>query len=531
MARDYAAAIGSLNTLQSNFAVVDAIRKSGRGMNKNAIPEMIEWTSRIGYKPTDFDRLNIIHVAGTKGKGSTSAFISSILSQHRLGKDGPHKIGLYTSPHLQSVRERIQINNQPISEESFARYFFEIWDRLERSAEQHGLANGELKPVYFRYLTLMAFHVYLEEGIDTAIFECGVGGEYDSTNIITRPTVCAVTSLDIDHVAMLGDTVEDIAWHKAGIFKQGSKCDQVFTVARQPGKAMDVLKQRATDVGKQLEQVQRHPEIEDGSIKLGLAADFQKGNASLAMAVVKAHVRAMGQNDSTIPMPYTPITDMFRRGLEEVKWKGRCQTIKEKKITWYIDGGHTLQSIRLAAEWFASCTSNAKYRATRRILIFNQQNRDASGLARALHAALTSASSRALDADPRISDTQGASEASRLFTHTLFCTNVTFADKTDTLNMSQSQKQSSGHYKPDLVSINSNAADVSNLAVQHELASTWQTLDPEATTQVHGTIQDAIDSARNIADCSSDDEEVAVFVTGSLHLVGGVLEVLQHSKT
>lgn len=97
-------------------------------MNEVALPEMRSWLSRIGYSPKDLNQLNFVHIAGTKGKGSTSAFTSSILEQYAKQRTIPGKVGLYTSPHLRSVRERIRIDHKPISEELFARYFFEVWD-------------------------------------------------------------------------------------------------------------------------------------------------------------------------------------------------------------------------------------------------------------------------------------------------------------------------------------------------------------------------------------------------------------------
>src|ERR1700710_1456784 len=112
-AQDYAAAVAALNTLQSNASVVAQIRKHGRDMNAASIPETMGFVSRMGYQPSDFDKLHVIHVSGTKGKGSTSAFISSLLGQYlqssaQAGK--LQKVGLFTSPHLRFVRERIQIN-------------------------------------------------------------------------------------------------------------------------------------------------------------------------------------------------------------------------------------------------------------------------------------------------------------------------------------------------------------------------------------------------------------------------------------
>ena len=126
-------------------------------MNQTSLPEMREWLRRINYSPTDLNRLNMIHVTGTKGKGSTCAFVSSIL-QHLFPQQ---KIGLFTSPHLKAVNERIQVNSTPIPEETFARYFWEVWDRLDASAEKEGLDKVK-KPVYFRFLTLMAWHAFLD---------------------------------------------------------------------------------------------------------------------------------------------------------------------------------------------------------------------------------------------------------------------------------------------------------------------------------------------------------------------------------
>lgn len=263
--RTYKEAINALNSLQSNFATIDAVRKSGINRNSMLMPEMIEWVRRIGYKPSDFNKLNVIHITGTKGKGSTCAFVQSILNQYRLPvilnnannidnsilsdvnsiKDNNNlsnntrshstssnassdiskitKIGLYTSPHLKTVRERIIINGKPISEELFTKYFFEIWNRLDNSKSDANIfphMGDGIKPAYFRYLTLLSFHAFVSEHVDTAIYEVGVGGEYDSTNVFETPTACGISALGIDHTVMLGNTIEEIAWNKAGIFKK-----------------------------------------------------------------------------------------------------------------------------------------------------------------------------------------------------------------------------------------------------------------------------------------------------------------------
>jgi len=445
-------------------------------------------------QPSDFDRLNAIHIAGTKGKGSTSAFVSSILTKFvgtTSGNDGRalSKVGLYTSPHLRFVRERIQINGQPLSEEQFATYFFETWDRLERAAMDKGedpKAPGA-KPVYFRFLTLMAFHTYMSEGVGAAVVECGIGGAYDSTNVIQHPAVTGITSLGIDHVGVLGATLPEIAWHKAGIIKKGARC---YTTSSQLPEAKAVLERVASEVGSELVYVDVDPHMASGEIQLGLEAEFQKTNASLALSIARDWLMKHAYN-------HTPDYEQrLEQGLRDVKWSGRCETRHEDNLTWYIDGGHTLESIKLAGQWYASTQgrklTSTRPETTRRYLIFNQQTRDAQALARALHETL---SETLEDAHP--------------FSQVIFCTNTTFKD---------------AGFKPDLVSVNTNSSDVEALKVQKELAETWKTIDAKADVSVVRTIEEAVELVRQNAKV---EEPVTAFVTGSLHLVGGFLEVIE----
>jgi len=153
-------AITALNSLQTNSNILEQLRKSGGRMNATSLPEMREWLRRINYTTDDLNSLNMIHVTGTKGKGSTCAFVTSILQQLY-----PHwRIGMFTSPHLKAVNERIQVNSVPISEDDFARYFWEVWDRLEahQSTEEGEVQYKTRKPAYFRFLTLMAWHAFLD---------------------------------------------------------------------------------------------------------------------------------------------------------------------------------------------------------------------------------------------------------------------------------------------------------------------------------------------------------------------------------
>ena len=385
------------------------------------------------------------------------------------------------------MRERIQINNEPLSEEAFANYFFETWDRLEESARAKGEPTDESgKPVYFRYLSLMAFHTYMSEGVDTAVIECGIGGEYDSTNVLVAPRVTGITSLGIDHTNMLGNTIEEIAWHKGGIMKARAPC---FTVP-QPPSALEVLRKRAADIPVELHVIERSPVLEN--VKLGLAGDFQQSNASLAVAIAQHHLSALGHGK---PRHRDNLPPEFVQGLEQVRWPGRCDTRYEKSIVWHIDGAHTLESIEVAGSWFASLlppatTSDAN---RKRVLLFNQQTRDANALAKALHRTLAA-----------------ALQYERPFTHAVFCTNVTFKDV---------------GYRPDLMNMNTSSTVIDLLEVQRELAETWRGVDEETIVEVKGTIEEAVDWCRDIA--RDEAGEVMVLVTGSTHLVGGFLEVLE----
>ena len=363
----------------------------------------------------------------------------------------------------------------------------------------------------------MAFHTYISEGVDTAVIECGIGGEHDSTNILLNPTVTGITSLGIDHVAMLGNTIEEIAWHKSGIMKLSAAA---FT-APQPSGAMAVLRQRAEEKDVDLHVVERHPQLD--TIKLGLAADFQKTNASLAIAIAAAHLRALGHDETPHDSTTAPLTPKFITGLEQVQWPGRCEIRHEGNITWHIDGGHTLESIELAGIWFAdqiqppptnsssspSSTNpntspppnSPSNRKRKPILIFNQQTRSARPLALALYNTLST-----------------ALRTPHPFSHAIFCTNVSF--------------QNAG-FRPDSVSLNTNSEDVRQLSVQKELAQVWSGVDERCEVRVVRSVEEAVTGVRGLVGGGEggdgrDEEggEAMVLVTGSVHLVGGFLEVL-----
>ena len=249
----------------------------------------------------------------------------------------PRKVGLYTSPHLVSVRERICINGTPISEEQFAAAFFHVWSMLD-------LSSSSQKPTYFRLLTLMSFHVFMSEGVDAAVYEVGVGGEYDSTNVFDVPAATGVTSLGIDHVRTLGRTLPEISWHKAGIFRKGSPA---FTV-EQESEAIKTLEDRAREKEAVLTQVGIHPGL--AGINLVPAEEFQQKNASLAIRLAAECMKKLGV---PVDISGNQLPADVAAGLEATRWRGRCEALNAYGRAWYLDGAHNEQSLKVASSWFA----------------------------------------------------------------------------------------------------------------------------------------------------------------------------------
>ncbi|CAL9071689.1 unnamed protein product [Musa textilis] len=177
--------------------------------------------------------LKIIHIGGTKGKGSTCTFCEAIL------RECGFRTGLFTSPHLMDVRERIRINGLDISEDKFLYYFWDCWNLLKERVDE-----DLPMPPLFQFLTVLAFKIFVSEKVDVAIIEVGLGGRLDSTNVVKEPVVCGITSLGMDHMEILGDTIGQIASAKAGIFKPHVPA---FTVPQLP-EAMLALEERASEL-------------------------------------------------------------------------------------------------------------------------------------------------------------------------------------------------------------------------------------------------------------------------------------------
>ncbi|XP_047943849.1 folylpolyglutamate synthase isoform X1 [Salvia hispanica] len=291
-------------------------------------------------------RMKVIHVAGTKGKGSTCTFTESILRSC-----GFHT-GLFTSPHLIDVRERFRLGGSDVCEEKFLEYFWWCWDRLkERTSDEVPM------PTYFRFLALLAFKIFAAEGVDVVILEVGLGGKFDATNVVESPVVCGIASLGYDHMEILGNTLGQIAGEKAGIFKSGVPA---FTIP-QPEEAMAVLVQKASELGVNLQEADpMHP----SDLHLGLAGEHQYINAGLAVALCSTWLQRTGHVGINNLNQNTPLPEKFIRGLATASLQGRAQIVPDHLIesespgdlVFYLDGAHSPESMDVCAKWFCLAT-------------------------------------------------------------------------------------------------------------------------------------------------------------------------------
>ncbi len=275
------------------------------------------------------DQYRCIHVAGTNGKGSIAAILSSVLAH------GGYKVGLYTSPHLVRFNERIQINGCPISDEAVAE---------AAEAAQRIYTQGE-PPTFFECATAMALHHFALARVDWAVLETGMGGRYDATNVV-RPEVCIISNISIEHTEYLGNTLAKIAAEKAGIIKRGTG---VVTGTRKKN-ALRVIEQAASEKGAPLLRMGKEIKIRkerDGSfsylgekrrwprLKVGLLGDHQMTNAGLALGALELLMdKALNLSDEAI---YT--------GLAAARWPGRLEVVSKDPLI-LLDGAHNPSAVR-----------------------------------------------------------------------------------------------------------------------------------------------------------------------------------------
>ncbi|KAG7549663.1 Mur-like catalytic domain superfamily [Arabidopsis thaliana x Arabidopsis arenosa] len=294
----------------------------------------------------DILKMKVIHVAGTKGKGSTCTFTESIIRNYGF------RTGLFTSPHLIDVRERFRLDGVDISEEKFLGYFWWCYNRLkERTNEEIPM------PTYFRFLALLAFKIFAAEEVDAAILEVGLGGKFDATNAVQKPVVCGISSLGYDHMEILGDTLGKIAGEKAGIFKLGVPA---FTVP-QPDEAMRVLEEKASESEVNLQVVQPLTARLLSGQKLGLDGEHQYLNAGLAVSLASTWLQQIGKLEVLSRTQMSILPEQFIKGLATASLQGRAQVVPDQytesrtsgDLVFYLDGAHSPESMEACAKWFS----------------------------------------------------------------------------------------------------------------------------------------------------------------------------------
>lgn len=266
------------------------------------------------------EQLKVVHIAGTNGKGSVSAMTAAAL------RECGYRVGLFTSPYLVEFRERIRIDGENISEDALIGCYETVME-AEKKLEFQGF-----EPVNeFELVTAMGFLAFAQAKVDYAVLEVGLGGRTDPTNLIAHPAACCITSISLDHTAILGDTLEKIAGEKAGIIKRGVP----VIVARQKSEVLRVILQRANKVGA---LVYWAPDVEplhqdkhgtkflcgETELEIPLLGDYQMENAAAAWEIVRV-----------LELP----EDAAMRGLRTVSWPGRLQYIPGKP-DYLIDAGH-----------------------------------------------------------------------------------------------------------------------------------------------------------------------------------------------
>lgn len=279
-------------------------------------------------------KLKFIHVAGTNGKGSTTAMIGSIIQEAGL------KVGIYTSPYIQRFTERMRVGNEEITAEKLAKITEYVKEKISIMIDR-----GHNHPTEFEVVTAIAFQYFLDEKCDIVVLEVGLGGRFDATNIIESPEVAVITSISLDHTAILGDTLSKIAFEKAGIIKEYSK----VILYEQSEEVEAVIKETCIDKKAELNIVD-FDELTSmeydmfgqsfdyeiySNMHISLLGDHQLKNACVAIKAVEK-LKANGW-----PISNEAIKD----GLKKAKWAGRLEVLSYNPL-FLIDGAHNEDGAR-----------------------------------------------------------------------------------------------------------------------------------------------------------------------------------------
>ena len=261
------------------------------------------------------NKLKCIHIAGTNGKGSVCAMTTNVLI------NAGYKVGRYISPHLIDVRERFVINDEMIPKEKFVEYSESVLNKAK---------ENNINLTFFELTTAICFLYFFDEKVDYAVIETGIGGTWDSTNII-KPLISVFTMIDLDHMEFLGDTIEKIAKDKSGIIKE-----KIPVVAHERNVGLEIIKNKSKEKNSKLIVAI------DYNGKISLNGEFQKENAGIVYSVCQE----LGIDENII-----------QKGIKEAYWPARCEFIKDNLL---IDGAHNPSGIKVLTKYVDSIRNKFK---------------------------------------------------------------------------------------------------------------------------------------------------------------------------
>lgn len=312
------------------------------------IPKFVKKTDKdtIGEMLKRFDNpenaMRVIHVAGTNGKGSTCAFMNSIILAH--GKN----VGMFTSPHLVNINERIKINGVDVSDEKFMEAFVNLKKKMDEMMEE-----GYSHLSFFEMLFVLALLIFKNENVEFAIFETGLGGRLDATNTVKKPVVSVITTVSMDHMEILGETIEEIAAEKAGIIKENvtvvycgndKKVERIIeeTAKNKNTKSISVKNNSVKIIEKSQKAIDFYlVNMYDkyGVLRVPFVMDYQTQNCALA-------ITALEQIEEL-----ELLSEKVKEGLLKTVWAGRMQ---EVMTDVYLDGAHNEEGLREFVKYVGS---------------------------------------------------------------------------------------------------------------------------------------------------------------------------------
>ena len=338
------------------ISLIDELKKRGSVPGLDAIEGLLE---ELGHPE---DNLKVVHIAGTNGKGSIFAYLSSILIAAGF------KVGRYISPTISCYEERFQINGEYITKDELARLYNIVEEAMKREEEKTGL-----KPTLFEVETAISFLYFKEEKVDYALIEVGMGGRMDATNVIRHPELTVISSISYDHQAFLGDTLEEIAWQKAGIIKES--CPVVLS--ENSDEVCKVIEQEATK--KKVKCIEIKPtdyevlsETPYGSTFLWkeqryetkLPGRHQVSNAVTALAASEYLFRKDYEKNNARKAIAEELDEMNVKsaqqgGIIRTCWPGRLEVLKKEPL-FYRDGAHNPDGAKKLAAFLQKYFTNKK---------------------------------------------------------------------------------------------------------------------------------------------------------------------------